>query len=118
MSWTRYLLHDFFTASELNRIDASMRKQRMSESRVRAGQNDRLEELEDELARMALLTRALSEACLAAGVFTREQLGEILHRIDAEDGVVDGRLGGAEQNEPPQTPNQFLGELEKRERDE
>ncbi len=128
MSWTRYLFHDFFTASELNRIDDRIRSQRQREqsnrrieSSVREHQASRIAELEDELARLSLLTHALAEACLKNGAFQREDLEAIIEQIDASDGVVDGKLGGqsanpnaTNENAESQTPIEFLSDLEKK----
>ena len=130
MSWTRYLFHDFFTAQELNSIDSRMKRQREIErhrSRSDAQNRERLEQqidsLEDEIGRLSLLTHALTEACLNSGTITREQLQELIKNIDASDGVIDGKLGRADNpttheadHSPSDNPIEFLSDLEKKER--
>ncbi|NUQ36174.1 MAG: hypothetical protein HUU29_14665 [Planctomycetaceae bacterium] len=47
---------------------------------------------EDKLARYALLLKTLMLACERSGVFTHDDLLKLRETIDAEDGVVDGKL--------------------------
>jgi hypothetical protein len=122
MSWTRYLCQDYFTVKELDRIDANVRRMRMSSARSDAGLRDRIAELEDDLGRLTLLTHALAEACVRKGIFTREEIAAIADELDLLDGRADGQLdpaalrGPDEQRSPSrQSPEDHLHELEKRE---
>lgn len=92
MSWTRYLLHDYFTAREFNRLDDDRRRRAWADRRARVRTNDRIAELEGDLASLAQLSRALVEACLSKGVVTREELAALADKLDELDGVKDGRL--------------------------
>jgi hypothetical protein len=100
MSWTRYLLHDFWTAREFNRIDDQRRSGRRAERRaarrhtaeVRALEA-RVEELEGDLAEAALLLRTLSDLCVQKGLVSAEEVMARAEYLDGLDGVVDGRLG-------------------------
>ena len=52
----------------------------------------RVKQLEEDLGRVALLTRAIMDACLAKGVLTQVELAQTLRKLDASDGTEDGRL--------------------------
>ena len=56
---------------------------------------ERMNQLEDDLARTHLLIYALVEACVAKGVLTREQISQACTRLDLLDGVADGKLDPA-----------------------
>jgi hypothetical protein len=57
-----------------------------------ASLEDRVKELESDLGRVALLTRALIDACLKKGLVTQVELAELMRKADASDGTEDGRL--------------------------
>ena len=104
MSWTRYLLHDFWTASEFNRIEASDRRTRRAQRRSRQHAREerealghRVEELEQELAESALLLRSLAELCMEKGVLSPEEIAAKVELIDSRDGEVDGRMSKPEE---------------------
>lgn len=117
MSWSRYFFHDFFTAAEFNRLDDRMRQQRRTDSRIRGDLRMRIDELEDEVARLSLIAHALAEACVQSGALTREQIREATHRLDADDGRIDGKIGGRVDEEWTPSTNEFLSQLEDRDRD-
>jgi hypothetical protein len=52
----------------------------------------RVAQLEDDLGRVALLTRALMDAILKKGVLSQIELAEMLTKADMQDGVRDGKL--------------------------
>lgn len=52
----------------------------------------RVAQLEDDLGRVALLTRALIDAVLKKGVLTQVDLAEMMSKADMADGVRDGKL--------------------------
>ena len=52
----------------------------------------RVAQLEDDLGRVALLTRALMDACLKKGVLTQIEIAEMMTNADMSDGVRDGKL--------------------------
>ena len=122
MSWTRYLCHDFFTAQELNRMEDRVRRMRSSSARSDTNLRNRIDELEDDLGRLSLLTHALAEACVRKGIFNREEISSIADELDLLDGRADGRLdpealhGPNEQRSTSsRSPHDHLHELEKRE---
>jgi hypothetical protein len=53
---------------------------------------DRVRQLEEDLGRVALVTRAVMDACLKKGVLTQVEVAEMLRKADASDGSEDGRL--------------------------
>ena len=52
----------------------------------------RVADLEADLGRVALLARALMDACIKKGVLSQLDIAQMLWAIDASDGVEDGRL--------------------------
>jgi len=121
MSFMRYFAHDYWQTSQIDRLDAKVRQIRLHESASRGRDMDRFEILEDDLARMALLVHALSEACVRKGVLTREEITAMIEEVDLADGQADGKLDPAvmrpeDQQRPrhPPTPREHLRELERR----
>lgn len=90
--WTRYLLHDFWTAEEFNRIDSELTARRRMEMKGRVQIRDRVKELEDDLGRVALFARALADACLRKGLLTHNEVATMIHEADLADGTADGKL--------------------------
>jgi len=52
----------------------------------------RVKQLEEDLGRVALLTRVLWDAILKKGVLSQIELAEMLTKVDTQDGVRDGKL--------------------------
>ena len=52
----------------------------------------RVANLEDDLGRVALLTRALIDTVLKKGIITQVELAEMMAREDLADGERDGKL--------------------------
>lgn len=52
----------------------------------------RIAQLEDDLGRVALLTRALMDAILKKGVLTQVEIAEMMTKADMSDGTRDGKL--------------------------
>lgn len=92
MTWSRYFTHDFWTAREFDRVDAEIRRRGRADRRTRMELRERVKELEDDLGHVALLTRALVDACLAKGLLTHDEVAALVMKLDAADGTVDGRL--------------------------
>jgi hypothetical protein len=53
---------------------------------------DRVTQLEDDLGRVALLTRALMDAILKKGVLSQIEIAEMMTKADMSDGTRDGKL--------------------------
>jgi hypothetical protein len=90
--WTRYLLHDFWTAEEFNRIDHELAARRHMEMKGRVQIRDHVKELEGDLARVALFARALADACIRKGLLTHDEITSMIHPADLADGTPDGKL--------------------------
>lgn len=96
MSWTRYLLHDFWTARALNELEEKLTSSRRNARRqvlAKAALSDRVRELEQDLEETVLLARALADVCMAKGLLDAKELGARIEHLDGLDGVVDGRIG-------------------------
>jgi hypothetical protein len=116
MSWTRFFFHDYFTAQELNKLDRRLKQQRQLRSASSRELRDRVETLEDENARLALMLQALTECCVRKGVVTREELQRMVSEVDLWDGKQDGKLSRPPERDDskPKGPIEFLGDLERR----
>ena len=110
MSWTRFLLHDFWTAREFNKIDDGRRARRKSSRRrrnqhasERAAVSNRIDELEQDLGEAVLLLRTMSDLCVAKGVISAEEMMAKAEELDAQDGVTDGRMSKPVDPDKPPT---------------
>ncbi|MFT4513912.1 MAG: hypothetical protein ACI89X_002587 [Planctomycetota bacterium] len=110
MSWTRYLLHDFWTAREFNKMDDERRSRRKSTQRMRQRHvsekqelGGRIDELEQDLGEAVLLLRTMSDLCVQKGVISAEEMMAKAEELDALDGVIDGRMGKPVDPDKPAT---------------
>jgi hypothetical protein len=110
MSWTRYILHDFWTAREFNRLDDTRRARRKASRRhrsqhasERAALSNRIDELEQDLGEAVLLLRTMSDLCVAKGVISAEEIMAKAEELDAQDGVIDGRMSKPVDPDKPPT---------------
>jgi hypothetical protein len=63
----------------------------------------RIQQLEDDLGRVALLTRAMMDAILKKGVLTQIEIAEMMTKADMSDGQRDGKLDlSSLRQRPPQ----------------
>lgn len=91
-------LDEFFTSLRhvQGREFDELHKRVRSESRTRGRRltkaERRVEALEEALARVTMLARALAELALAKGLVTRAELERALAEADLADGVGDGGL--------------------------
>jgi hypothetical protein len=64
----------------------------------------RVTQLEDDLGRVALLTRALIDAVLKKGLLSQIELAEMMTKADMSDGTRDGKLDlSVLRQRPPNT---------------
>jgi len=92
MNWGRFLLNDWFTAFELEELERRLKVNSSVAREGRASLKARIEALENDLGRVALLARALADLCLSKGLITREELVRQLLEADLADGKRDQRL--------------------------
>jgi hypothetical protein len=52
----------------------------------------RIEQLEGDVGRVALLAKALADVCVRKGLITHDELAAMIAEVDASDGASDGRL--------------------------
>ena len=74
--------------------------------RAAIGAKDRVEELEEEVARITLLLEGVLEHLNENGVMTLTDLRTKVAEIDTRDGVIDGKItkpGDVEESEPEDT---------------
>jgi hypothetical protein len=105
MGLERVLVHGWWSAAELDRLDAQVRRLRFD---GREKQRRKLGAVQRETGRVALVSRALAELMIAKGLITKDELLAQIERIDLEDGVADGALdpnlvvpGAAAAPKPP-----------------
>lgn len=112
------------TEEENKRVDeklAAMRRMRMQSAKTSAG---RIQSLEDDLGRVALLARALAEVCMRKGLLTEAELHAIIDEVDLADGVSDGKLApdvvlpGESKQAPPPYAVPPQAKIVRRKRDE
>ena len=65
---------------------------------------DRVNQLEDDLGRVALLTRALIDAVLKKGLISQIELAEMMTKADMSDGTRDGKLDLSTLRQRPHNP--------------
>jgi hypothetical protein len=63
----------------------------------------RVAQLEDDLGRVALLTRALIDAVLKKGLISQIELAEMMTKADMSDGTRDGKLDLSTLRQRPKT---------------
>lgn len=95
MGIARYLFNDWFTAQELDVVDVKFATQERQRRRDRRQTEARIRQLELNLARVALLARALAETCVEEGRIPLEALKAKIAACDLFDGVEDGGLDPA-----------------------
>ncbi|MCA9179272.1 MAG: hypothetical protein KDB14_32660 [Planctomycetales bacterium] len=119
MTWSRYFLNDYFTAREFDEVDKRIRTQARARAAGNREMRERIEELEEENARLALLLRALTELSVRKGLFSQQELQAVTREVDLWDGSEDGRYGPPPKRDaidvaPPPSTREFLGDLEQR----
>lgn len=96
MGWARTLLLgdignrlDIADAeNEINRIE---RSQLRAESALNAKERE-ISMLKDELGRQKLATQALTRFLIEKGIIEASELANFISQVDAEDGVIDGKM--------------------------
>jgi hypothetical protein len=98
-----------FDSDMLQRMDLERLAERASfaEARIRRvarAHGERVEELEREVGEMALVLRALIGMLKEKGGFDAAAFNAAFEKIDAEDGVIDGRVTPEDQRPAPPRP--------------
>ena len=80
------------TTRDLKILEKRLAEKSRSARKRRVNINKRIDELEEELARMTLLCRTLSDVIVEKGMIDLPELFERMNQIDLEDGVADGQV--------------------------
>src|SRR5690242_3557605 len=91
-NWTSLSISKYFSARQGELLDDKLKRFRARTLDTRIQLVDRVNLLEDDLARTLLLLQALPETRLAKGVLSREELTTMAEQVDLTDGVADGKL--------------------------
>ncbi len=98
-TWARYNRIGFWTAEELDRLEAKFSKR-----------HAKLVGVPRQVAVVALVTRSLGELLIEKGIITKEELIAQIERVDHEDGSDDGTLDpelvvpGSKKARKPESP--------------
>ncbi|MBK1791623.1 hypothetical protein [Persicirhabdus sediminis] len=99
MSLLDFFFPDVAQATHLRRIadqsSLSSTQQRIAsmQQQARSGVNEqRIANLENELAEMCLMVESLIEVLEDKQVLSRSELAQKVHEVDARDGVIDGKI--------------------------
>jgi hypothetical protein len=76
---------------EMEEADRRRRRAHLTAVRARLRLQERVEQLEDDLARVGLVTMALAKLCIDKGVLTLDELNVRMSEVDIADGVEDGK---------------------------
>lgn len=107
---------DWKTRAEVERLGKALHQARQDASARASVAIDRLQVLEENLARVLLLLHGLTETLIARGVLSRKELHQTLAELDLQDGRADGQLApgfvpGMAQNTTPPTLHEALAQF-------
>jgi hypothetical protein len=92
MGISRWLLNDWFTAHELDVMDARHERDLSRHALGEQKQDRELAALRADLGKLAVLTKALATLCIEKNVLTAAELKAKVFEVDRSDGLVDGAL--------------------------
>jgi len=95
MSWLTNSMSRYVSGEQSETYEQCVSRLRQIQVGTNVTTADRVEQLEDDLARAVLLIHSLTEACILKGVFTREEIARAATEIDLFDGAADGKLDPA-----------------------
>jgi hypothetical protein len=111
-----------YLLGEVDQLERRLESLFVHQRQGRKNDRARVEELELDLARVALLARALADLCIAKGVLTQEELVRQLNEADLADGKQDQKLPakvvmpGESKAADPETPRAAKKDKLKRKR--
>ena len=93
---------DIESLKRMSRLRRSARKRDLQNVK---DQQKRIEQLEDQVGELALLCRSLLTILREDGTVEPKRFQEVMKQIDAEDGVVDGKITPQDPpDDPPAAP--------------
>lgn len=120
MEWMRLLMLGQFGQSGLGKtaelVEAEKAIKTLGASQWRAGmdqrdRDQRVAELEDELARQRLAIQALTRFLIKEGMIDPAKLDAFIREVDAEDGEVDGKLASKSKKRRLQPDRKVQGKV-------
>ncbi|MDG2224132.1 MAG: hypothetical protein P8L85_22310 [Rubripirellula sp.] len=103
--WTNLFDSDYRQRADIEALKRKSKTRDFQEFKRMGGQQDRIDALEDQVGELALLCRSLLTLLRENGTVKPERLEEVMTRMDAADGVVDGKFTPEPKpNEDPNTP--------------
>ncbi|MGB0598811.1 MAG: hypothetical protein ACPGLY_19155 [Rubripirellula sp.] len=100
--WTNLFDNDYRQRADIESLKRQSKKRAAREYRRIGDQQDRIDALEDQVGELALLCRSLLTLLREDGTVKPERLEEVMTRMDAADGVIDGKI--TQQSEPDEDP--------------
>lgn len=85
----------------LRKSEAARKRAENRNLRSLDDQQARIEALEQQFGELRLVCQTLLTTLKESGTVKPEQISEVMHRIDAADGVVDGQSTPRGPDEPP-----------------
>ena len=103
MSLLRYMFdNDLAQRHDIEALGSKARRNQRKNRRHRSETRDRIEDLEDQVGELSLVCEALLRVLKDSGRLDPTQLQAALEQIDAEDGVIDGKV--TREEDRPQVP--------------
>lgn len=92
MDWSKHFMHDYWQTSQIDKLNSAVDLLVKRERNTHSKTPERVEALEEELARAVLVIHTLLEVCTRKGVFSKEEFQQVVDEMDFLDGVMDGKL--------------------------
>jgi hypothetical protein len=96
MGWMRtILLGDIGNRMDIADAEdeiTSLKRRQAQQARKQASKESHIEHLKSELEKQRLATTTLSRFLIEKGIIKAEELDDFIKVVDAEDGVIDGKL--------------------------
>jgi hypothetical protein len=84
-------IFDIYQHTKIDEVRKEAMEARLEVARVNQGGSVDVQRLERALGELALATKTIQRLLVDKGLCTNDEFRNILQRIDAEDGIQDGR---------------------------
>ena len=84
-------IFDIYQHTKIDEARKEAMEARLEVARIGSGGNVDAQRLERVLGELALATKTIQRLLVDKGVCTNDEFQQILQRVDAEDGIRDGR---------------------------
>ncbi|MDA7977463.1 MAG: hypothetical protein MPJ50_01680 [Pirellulales bacterium] len=92
MDWSKHFMHDYWQTSQIDKLNTAVNALVQQERNTHSKTAERVDALEEELARAVLVIHTLLEVCVRKGVFSKEEFRSVVDEMDFLDGIMDGKL--------------------------